>query len=137
LSGYSSHGSSLRDLPRLRHSRRRRASSWDRTGGNEDRLTMAPGQTSTLADISGAGCVNHIWITAANEKMERTPDALEPDFLRKVLLRMYWDGEEEPSVNVPLGGFFGMGHARTAKTSPRCPRAPGSSVRSRLPTPRS
>ena len=84
---------------------------------------MAPGQTSTLADISGAGCVNHIWITAANEKMERTPDALEPDFLRKVLLRMYWDGEEEPSVNVPLGDFFGTGHARTANFASLPPRS--------------
>ena len=123
MSGYGSHGSSLRDLPRLRHSCRRRASSWDRTGGNEDRLTIAPGQSSTLADISGAGCVNHIWITAANEKMERTPDALEPDFLRKVLLRMYWDGEEEPSVNVPLGDFFGTGHARTANFASLPPRS--------------
>ena len=123
MSGYGSYGSSLRDLPRLRNSRRRRASSWDRTGGNEDRLTIAPGQTSTLAEISGAGCVNHIWITAANEKMERTPDALEPDFLRKVLLRMYWDGEEEPSVNVPLGDFFGTGHARTANFASLPPRS--------------
>ncbi len=113
MSGYGSYGSSLRDLPRLRDSRRRRASSWDRTGGNEDRLTIVPGQSSILLETSGAGCVNHIWITAANE-MERTPDALEPDFLRKILLRMYWDGEEEPSVIVPLGDFFGMGHARTA-----------------------
>ena len=46
--------------------------------------------------------------------MARTPVAEEPDFLRKTLLRMYWDGEEEPSVLVPVGDFFGVGHARTA-----------------------
>jgi hypothetical protein len=45
--------------------------------------------------------------------MGRTPKAIEPDFLRRLLLRMYWDGEEEPSVLVPLGDFFGVGHART------------------------
>jgi hypothetical protein len=114
LSSYGDFGSSLRDLPRLRSSRRKRASSWDKTGGNDDRLTIKPGQTVTLAEIPRAGCVNHIWITVANEHMARTPAAKEPDFLRKLLLRMYWDGEEEPSVLVPVGDFFGVGHARTA-----------------------
>ncbi len=113
MGNYGDFGSSLRDLPRLRNSRRKRASSWDRSGGNDDRLTVHPGETATLADISGAGCINHIWITIANEHMTRTPAALEPDFLRKILLKMYWDGEEEPSVLVPVGDFFGVGHART------------------------
>jgi hypothetical protein len=113
VSGYGDFGSSLRDLPRLRSSRRRRASSWDRTGGNDDRLTIEPGASATLAEMSGAGCVNHVWITVANEHMDRTPNSIEPDFLRRLLLRMYWDGEEEPSVLVPVGDFFGVGHART------------------------
>ena len=114
MGNYGGFGSSLRDLPRLRSSRRRRASSWDRSGGNDDRFTIEPGQKATLANVAGAGCINHIWITIANEHMTRTPSTLEPDFLRKILLRMYWDGEEEPSVLVPVGDFFGMGHARTA-----------------------
>jgi hypothetical protein len=63
--------------------------------------------------MSGAGSINHIWITVVNEHMDRTPNAIEPDFLRRLLLRMYWDGEEEPSVLVPIGDFFGVGHART------------------------
>ena len=113
MSGYGDFGSSLRDLPRLRSSRRRRASSWDRSGGNDDRLTIEPGATATLAEMSGAGCVNHVWITVANEHMDRTPNSIEPDFLRRLLLRMYWDGEEEPSVLVPVGDFFGVGHAST------------------------
>lgn len=71
MSGYGSHGSSLRDLPRLRASRRGRASSWDRTGGNDDRLRLAPGETRELARIVGAGCVNHIWITVANDAGDR------------------------------------------------------------------
>jgi hypothetical protein len=36
-----------------------------------------------------------------------------PHFLRKIVLRAYWDGEREPSVEAPIGDFFGMGHART------------------------
>jgi hypothetical protein len=111
--GYEDFGSSLRDLPRLRSSRRRRASSWDRSGGNDDRLTIESGASVTLADMSGAGSINHIWITVANEHMDRTPNAIEPDFLRRLLFKMYWDGEEEPSVLVPVGDFFGVGHART------------------------
>jgi hypothetical protein len=112
VNGYGDFGSSLRDLPRLRSSRRRRASSWDKGGGNDDRLSISPGQTASLANIGGPGCVNHIWITADTERYD-----VEPDFLRKMLLKAYWDGEEEPSVLVPLGDFFGVGHARTANFS--------------------
>ncbi|MFI6389842.1 glycoside hydrolase family 172 protein [Nonomuraea sp. NPDC050547] len=110
---YGQHGSSLRDLPRLRAHRRRRASSWDRTGGNDDRITIEPGQTVTLADLRGAGSVNHIWMTVA-PRDPATPETADRDFLRKLVLKIYWDGSEHPSVFVPLGDFFGMGHARTA-----------------------
>jgi hypothetical protein len=94
----------LADLPRVRPYRTRRASSWDRTGGNRDRLCVAPGETVTLLDTGGAGRITHIWATSA---------CREPDHLRKTLLKMYWDGETKPSVLVPLGDFFGMGHAMT------------------------
>lgn len=114
MNGYGDFGSSLRDLPRLRSSRRRRESSWDRSGGNDDRLTLRPGETSSLANIDGAGCINHIWVTVANRSGSVGPAVQEPDLLRRLVLRMYWDGEDEPSVLVPLGDFFGVGHARTA-----------------------
>lgn len=113
LGGYGSHGSSLRDLPRLRTSRRGRASSWDTSGGNDDRLTLTPGETAELAQVQGAGCINHIWVTVANESGVRFPGLAEPEMLRKLVLRMYWDGEQDPSVQAPLGDFFGVGHART------------------------
>lgn len=111
-SRYGDFGSSLRDLPRLRSTRRRRESSWDRSGGNEDRLTIHPGQTLTLADIAGAGSVNHLWMTVAPREPD-TPETADRDYLRKLVLRIYWDGAETPSVLVPLGDFFGVGHART------------------------
>ncbi|MCL4561074.1 MAG: DUF2961 domain-containing protein [Chloroflexi bacterium] len=96
--------SMLTELPRIRPYRTRRSSSWDRTGGNRDRLMIAPEDTVTLLDVKGAGRITHIWMTSA---------CREPDHLRKTLLKMYWDGETEPSVIVPLGDFFGMGHATT------------------------
>lgn len=53
-------------------------------------------------DTTGTGRITYIWMTSA---------CREPDHLRKCLLKMYWDGEQEPSVLVPLGDFFGVGHA--------------------------
>lgn len=116
-------GSSLRDLPRLRDYRRRRFSSWDRTGGNDDWIKVPEDESAALAEIKGAGCITHIWITlgiepSAARKMLGTggwnwtvvETTLEKHFLRKVLLRMFWDGEKDPSVEVPLGDFFGVGH---------------------------
>jgi hypothetical protein len=88
-----------------RPGRRRRESSWDRTGKNADRYVVEPGQTHTLADIQGPGCVRHIWITISDQ---------EPHYLRRLVLRAYWDGETSPSVECPVGDFFGVGHARVS-----------------------
>ncbi len=95
---------SLRGLARLRDAKRRRASSWDRTGGNRDFIAIAAGETATLAEITGAGCLTHLWFTIASD---------DPLVHRNLSLRMYWDGEESPSVQTPVGDFFGMGHAMT------------------------
>ncbi len=90
------------DLYRITPARTKRCSSYDVTGGNADRWMLAPGETRVLADISGPGKITHIWMTQSN------PD---PDYLRRIVLRMYWDGEEQPSVLAPLGDFFCLGHS--------------------------
>lgn len=97
--------SSLAGLARLRPGvKRRRLSSYDPKGGNSDWWGFTPGQTRDIADIQGAGCIKHIWMTMwCDDKYQ----------YRKVLLRMYWDGEETPSVEVPIGDFFGIGHNLT------------------------
>ena len=112
MTSYGTYGSSLRDLPRLRDTRRRRVSSYDTTGGNEDRVTLQPGETVEIANISGAGNINHIWMTTA-PAAPMDPGTPDNAYLRKLVLRAYWDGNEHPSVLVPLGDFFGCGHART------------------------
>jgi hypothetical protein len=96
---------SLADLARLRTFDRRRLSSWDRSGGNTDALQVRAGETASLGEIGGAGCVKHIWVTLASFP----PD---PHELCRSVLRMYWDGEAHPSVEVPVGDFFGMGFGR-------------------------
>ena len=95
----------LGQLARLRSNvRRMRLSSYDTTGGNFDWWEFEPGQTRSIAAIEGAGCIKHIWMTLSCE---------DKYLYRKVLLRMYWDGEESPSVETPVGDFFGMGHNLT------------------------
>jgi hypothetical protein len=78
----------------------KRISSYDRTGGNEDFRTIAPGETLTILDEPGPGIITHIWFTFSSDEMYH---------LKKLVLRMYWDGETTPSVEAPIGDFFGMG----------------------------
>jgi hypothetical protein len=78
----------------------KRSSSYDRTGGNADYRRLAPGQTLVLLDAPGPGAVMHVWMTIASS---------ERYHLKKLVLRMYWDGERTPSVETPVGDFFGLG----------------------------
>jgi hypothetical protein len=78
----------------------KRVSSYDRTGGNADRSQIEPGQTLTLLDEDGPGVITHVWFTIASG---------ERFHLKKLVLRMYWDGESTPSVEAPVGDFFGLG----------------------------
>jgi hypothetical protein len=77
-----------------------RVSSWDRTGGNADMRHIAAGETFTVLEESGPGVITHVWITIASP---------ENAHLKKLVLRMYWDKEPTPSVEAPIGDFFGLG----------------------------
>ena len=67
---------------------------------------LAPGSVTTLAKIEGSGIIQHIWMTVT--------DRTDKDYyvLRDLVLRMYWDDEETPSVETPLGDFFCCGFGR-------------------------
>jgi len=78
----------------------KRVSSYDRSGGNQDSRTIEPGQTLTIFDEQGPGIITHIWFTFASDEMYH---------LKKLVLRMYWDGESTPSVEAAIGDFFGLG----------------------------
>ncbi|GAG53099.1 unnamed protein product, partial [marine sediment metagenome] len=102
----------LGSLARLRNARTLRESSWDRTGRNRDCWSVNPGEKRVLADIRGPGCVTHIWMTQNCQRLFGTGKSdFDPDYFRKVLLRICWDGEKRPSVLVPLGDFFCQGHS--------------------------
>jgi hypothetical protein len=61
--------------------------------------------TSTIMDVDGPGTIKHIW-------MATSPDL--HDVGRSGVLRFYWDGEETPSVEVPIADFFAIGHGTFA-----------------------
>ena len=87
-------------MARFRNYKARRSSSWDRSGGNNDAVPVEAGQTATILDVKGAGVVTHLWFTIAS------PD---PHHLKNLVLRAWWDGESSPSIEAPIGDFFGLG----------------------------
>ena len=94
----------LENIAQLRDGHSKRVSSFDRSGRNKDCLTIKKNEVVTLAHIKGAGIIRHIWFTIfAGE-----------NYLRRMVLRMYWDGMAYPSVEAPVGDFFGIGHAQLA-----------------------
>ncbi len=99
----SSPGDPLSGLEKLKPFEAMRASSSDPNwkNGNADARPIAPHGTLTLAELQGPGVITHLWFTIAHEA---------PNYSRLLTLRIYWDGEEQPSVECPIGDFFGIGH---------------------------
>lgn len=96
---------SLSDLIFSRVGKTKRISSWDRTGGNRDWIHFEPRETKRIAAVTGCGIVRHIWFTINHR---------DPLYLRKMVLRAYWDGEKNPSIESPIGDFFCLGHGLNA-----------------------
>ncbi len=78
-------------------------SSTDTTGGNADRYEVAAGDSVVLLDLKGPGVIRQMWMTISSR---------DPHYLRRIALKMYWDGETNPSVEAPLGDFFGDGFGK-------------------------
>ncbi|MBT4511079.1 MAG: DUF2961 domain-containing protein, partial [Chloroflexi bacterium] len=94
--------SGLRELVEINKDiKSKRISSYDRSGGNQDYLPINAGETREIFAAEGAGIITHIWVTINHND--------KPYSRRNVILRMYWDGEESPSVESPIGDFFGQG----------------------------
>ena len=74
-------------------------SSYDRTGGNRDAWPVEAGETKEIFNSNGPGVITHIWFTIA---------ARSSSHLKEIVLRIYWDGQEKPSVETPVGDFFGL-----------------------------
>src|SRR6267154_305216 len=89
-------------LARLKSYSSHRASSQNRyVASNDDSKRILPGETLVMAEVSGAGMITHIWATIANNEF---------GWPRLLRLRVYYDGHKTPSVDTPLGDFFGVAH---------------------------
>ncbi len=67
-------------------------------------VIIKPGETFVMADIEGPGAIQHIWLTPTGH-------------WRFSILRMYWDDQEQPSVECPVGDFFACGWGSYAQVS--------------------
>jgi hypothetical protein len=63
---------------------------------------IAPGETVQLCDIQGPGTIRHIWITTERQ----------PEVLRSLVVRAWWEGQEHPSLACPVGDLFGFAHGK-------------------------
>ena len=95
-------GAGFSNLTTLTETTTARVSSFDPSGGNTDYRPLAPGETLELANLEGAGTVRHLYFSIWGGD----------HYLRDLVLRAYWDGQETPCVEVPFGDFYGLGQER-------------------------
>ncbi len=67
-------------------------------------VRIGPGETFEMADVDGPGAIQQIWLTATGD-------------WRFSILRFYWDGEDTPSIECPIGDFFCTGYPQAAMLS--------------------
>ncbi len=81
---------------------------------NADNRWVKPGETFTLAELKGPAVIRHIWFTFAESGPSwlSKEGAADPS---EIVLRMHWDGADEPAVEAPLGDFFAAGFGRRAE----------------------
>lgn len=125
----------FQNLTKIKEARTGRLSSWDQSGRNQDYWEIPAGETISLGEIEGPGCINHIWMTSSCRRikapaildpalnanaapvMEIHPalgviwDDYDPYYYRKVLIKITWDDQSTPSVLVPFGDFFCIGNS--------------------------
>ncbi len=87
------------DYARAQSYRSLKQSSHDVTGGNRDAWPIKAGETREVFNAAGAGMISHIWFTIA---------ARSNLHLKEIVLRGYWDGSNKPSIETPVGDFFGL-----------------------------
>jgi len=92
-------------MMRLNKNRTKRISSWDQRGLNKDFKSFKPHETGPLAEIEGPGMIHNFYVTMSCDDVFH---------YRRAILRMFWDDEETPSVEVPIGDFFGVPFSKAA-----------------------
>lgn len=126
----------LTNAAKLKQARSARVSSWDQTGKNNDCWIIKPNDSVVLADLEGPGAITHLWFVQTCSRIQGPSvvshedagmgmggidpllglgwETKDPDFYRKIVLKMFWDNQETPSVIAPLGDFFCVGNSMVA-----------------------
>jgi hypothetical protein len=89
----------LPSYARAQNYRSLKQSSYDRKGGNADRYQIPAGSTQEVFSAQGPGVITHVWFTIASPSLNH---------LKEIVLRAYWDDEAKPSIETPIGDFFGL-----------------------------
>ncbi|MGE5424880.1 MAG: DUF2961 domain-containing protein, partial [Syntrophothermus sp.] len=93
-------------IPNEKNTKLLRVSSQDSLGNTS--INIPAGTTKTIAAITGPALITRIWFDIGDQ---------DPAMLRQMLIRMYWDKESSPSVEVPFSDFFGCGFGYKEFTS--------------------
>lgn len=116
------------DLAKPHEGRSRRASSAHRVGAdgkfdpkgepdpnsNWDNKNLAPGETRVLMEEKGPGVITHVWMTFLGPGPHRWAKQGSADH-QEMLLRIFYDGDERPGVEAPVGDFFANGFGRRSE----------------------
>jgi hypothetical protein len=76
---------------------------------------IEPNETVVLCDINNSGTIRHIWMTGSFVRSRGNERLNQPErdyLLRSTIIRAYWDGQEHPSIECPLGDFMGLAHGK-------------------------
>ena len=98
------HAQTLEAITHPQSGRSMRATSGNAVD-NDDSDHFAQGESKTIAVLEGPGKITHIWLT---------PNSLDIRHPRALVLRIYWDEADDPSVEVPIGDFFAVGNGMQA-----------------------
>lgn len=105
------HGGNHVDIYTMREGRSGQFTTFDRDSKRKTVL-IAPGQKRTLVDADGPGIASRVWFTFPGWFWQHwnTGFPVDPTILRTLILRVFWDNAEYPSIEAPFGDFFGVGH---------------------------
>ena len=111
FAAYAQNPTAQPDVTRQQTYTLHRESSTDPAGANADFRVVAPGATLTVLDADGPGTISHLWFTIATG---------EPYHLKRIVLRIYWDGEQNPVLRHRLAISLDWAWAPTTIGSLRC-----------------
>ncbi|WP_254450230.1 GH116 family glycosyl hydrolase [Cohnella herbarum] len=100
------------DIYQIRSSRSRQFTTFDPVTRSKTKRIMPGAPASTIVESDTPGIINRMWLTFPGWfwRHWETGAGNDPSTLKKLIIRIYWDGEAYPSVECPVGDFFGIGH---------------------------